>query len=104
MPCPLPTSRQLERSREVACVSRGYQARGTEMLRPSARSTVRVSSVTLTSSAPGISISTVEVRMPCLQEGETMLLDELLNPADLCAAKPAAPLDPGLTRVSPFPG
>jgi hypothetical protein len=51
IPAPLPIKRQWLRSLELPCRRRGYQAKGTESVRPSAKCTVRVSSVTPTLSA-----------------------------------------------------
>ena len=64
MPCPAPISSQWSRSAGVAWRSRGYQARGTEMVRPSESSARSVSSVTSTSSASGMRTSIVEVIIP----------------------------------------
>jgi hypothetical protein len=41
MPSPSPMKRQLLRSSALPCNSRGYQARGTEIARPSVSSTLR---------------------------------------------------------------
>src|SRR5882672_10747349 len=68
IPCPLPINRQLLRSFCAACSNLGYQDKGTEIVRPSLRSTDRVSSVMVTFSASGTSISTAEVRIPSLQQ------------------------------------
>ena len=53
IPWPAPISRQLRLSAGVACTSLGYQANGTEMVRPSERSAIRASSVTSKSLASG---------------------------------------------------
>jgi hypothetical protein len=57
MPTPRPIRRQRFRSDDDACDKRGYHASGTEMLRPSLRSTQSVSSETATFSTKGILIS-----------------------------------------------
>src|SRR5581483_3369597 len=48
MPKPAPLISQWARSLGVPCARRGYQPMGTEIVRPSSRSTVSVSSVTVT--------------------------------------------------------
>lgn len=58
--------RQFFRSLAVPCTSLGNQASGIEILLPSLKSTLSVSSVTVMFSAVGTSASTVEVRIPCL--------------------------------------
>ena len=51
IPIPSPMNRQFRRSSGVPCSRRGYQAMGIEIVRPSAKSTVNVSFVTVTSIA-----------------------------------------------------
>jgi len=48
MPSPSPIRRQFARSAVDPAASRGYQASGTQSLRPSIRSSVTVSSVIVT--------------------------------------------------------
>jgi|GEM_PF-3325035 len=57
MPSPLPIRRHLFRSSDVPCKRRGYHARGTEIVRPSVRSTMSASSVTVIPCATAICVS-----------------------------------------------
>src|SRR5262245_61059660 len=57
------------------------------MVRPSLKSTLRVSSVTLTLSARGINISTAEIVMPCLKELLLVVAEQSLNAPKLCTNK-----------------
>ena len=66
IPYPAPAIRQFARCSGVACSKRGYQARGTVMVRPSKRSTLRVSSVTRTSLTRSPALGS-KVVIPCLQ-------------------------------------
>jgi len=64
MPYPFPINRQFWSSDAVAFISRGYQASGTVMERPSLKSTVNASCVTVTCSAAETLSSSIEVTMP----------------------------------------
>lgn len=64
IPWPFPTRRQLVRSDFEAWLNRGYHAKGTDIVLPSLRSTLKVSSVTLMFSAADASISIMEVSIP----------------------------------------
>src|SRR3989344_8295646 len=66
MPYPFPVSRQLFLSFFVPGKSLGNQAKGTDIVLPSLKSTLSVSSVTVTFSATGTSASTVEIRISCI--------------------------------------
>jgi hypothetical protein len=72
-------SRQLFRSFGLACNSLGNHANGTERVRPSLSSTVRVSSVMVRFSIFGKDNSTAEVGIPGLQEFNALVLDYSLN-------------------------
>jgi|SRR5688572_3881175 len=78
MPNPPPASRQFSRWDGVADSRRGYQARGTEIVRPSKRSTIKASSVNRTplTRSPGL---TPEVLIPCLQQPRFVLFHQPLN-------------------------
>src|SRR4029450_13476683 len=65
---------------------RGYHASGTTRLRPSAKSTVNLSSVTVTCTATG-SVSSTKVVMPRLKERCLVLHHKSRAPADLVGAK-----------------
>jgi hypothetical protein len=69
---------------------RGYQASGTEIVRPSLRSTVNVSSVTATFVAAGTTISIGEELIPGLHKLLTMLGDHLLDASNLGAPEVSA--------------
>ncbi len=80
-------SRQLPRSFGVAQASLGYHAKGTESVRPSLSSTVKVSSFTVRFSIFGTCNSTAEVGIPRLHEVRTLFLDDSLNTTDFDATK-----------------
>ncbi len=88
MPRPSAINRQLLRSSFVACDSRGYQARGAEMLRPSESSTESVLSVEFTLRALGICDSVVlEVLIPILKQLFAVLLYESFDSIDFSPAE-----------------
>ena len=61
MPRPAPLIWKLARSSGAPCASHGNQPMGTEIVRPSSKSTVKVSSVIMTSTAlGGVSTATAE--------------------------------------------
>jgi len=66
IPYPAPATRQFARCTGVACSSRGYQTKGTVMVRPSKRSTLMASSVTRTSLTRSPALGS-KVVIPCLQ-------------------------------------
>jgi hypothetical protein len=68
MPIPGPIKSQRRLSRCVPSERRGYQLIGTETVRPSRNSTIRVSAVILTFFAVTVSVARLEVLMPCLYE------------------------------------
>ena len=85
MPTPRPIRRQRFRSADDACDKRGYHPSGTEILRPSLRSTLSVSSETATFSTKGISISIAEVLIPRLHKNHSAISHQSLNSRDLNA-------------------
>src|SRR5436309_1063609 len=87
-----PLRRQVDRSLAVACSSRGYQPSGTAMVRPSDKSTVKVSSVTFTSVARAFSISAIEKFIPTLQQLQLVLFDQVPNPFEFFATEAAVTL------------
>src|SRR5438105_857729 len=86
--------RQRERSLTVAWVSRGNQRSGTEIVRPSDKSTVTVSLVTRTWVARTAAPLAVEELIPCLQEMKLMLLDKRLNTFEFFAIESPMALQP----------
>jgi hypothetical protein len=91
-PRPPPISRQERRSSAVACARRGYQATGAAMVRPSASSTDKASSLTSTPVAMGTRGSTVEELIPTLQQLLSVLLAKPPDPVDFLPAEAAATL------------
>jgi len=87
MPKPRPIRCQRVRSADDACDNRGYHASGTEMLRPSLKSTESVSSDTATFCANGTSNSTAEVRIPCLHQFASVIDHQRFNPCNRDARK-----------------
>jgi hypothetical protein len=85
-------TRQFFRSLAVPCASLGNQASGTEIVLPSLKSTLRVSSVTVMLSAVGTSASTVEVRIPRLLKHSVVFVHQLLYSAYFRTRKPATTL------------
>ena len=83
---PSPSNCQCCRSAGDPCTRRGYHASGTTRLRPSARSTVNLSSVTVTCTATG-SVSSTKVVMPRLKKSCLVLHHKSRDPADLVCAK-----------------
>src|SRR3989339_795481 len=80
-------SRQLRRSFGVAQASLGYHAKGTESVRPSLSSTVRLSSLMVIFSTLGTCNSTAEIGIPRLHEVQPLFLDDALNTTDFDTAK-----------------
>ena len=79
MPSPPPISRHFLRSSGVEYNKRGYQANGIDMVRPSTRSTVNVSSVTITSWAYASKyVSTAKVLIPLIEQLCLVILDNVL--------------------------
>src|SRR3989344_4893725 len=93
MPCPFPVSRQLFRSFFVPCKSRGNHARGTDIVLPSLKSTLSVSSVTVTFSATGTSASAVEIRIPRLLQFIRVCLHQFLDSPNLRPGKSTARME-----------
>jgi hypothetical protein len=77
---------QCYRSAGDPCPRRGYRANGTTRLRPSARSTVNLSSVTVTCMAMG-SVSSTKGVMPRLKESCLVLYHKPRDTANLVCAK-----------------
>lgn len=88
IPDPLPIRRQLFCSAREACVSLGYHARGTEMVRPSLKSTCKVILCQRNIFCAGISISIVEVGMPCLSQLVLMVADHALKTSNFILRNP----------------
>src|SRR6185436_1852490 len=88
MPTPPPINRQFFLCSGVAFCKRGDQTSGTDISRPSAKTTRRLSSVQITSTANG-STSTAKVLIPFLQQSVPVLFDNLLDFRQLVAAKSA---------------
>src|SRR5712691_2037902 len=65
---PGPSSSHRRRSLGEPSANRGYHPRGTDTTRPSRSSTTSERSVTRTFLAVAVSVGTVEVVMPCLEE------------------------------------
>ena len=82
-PYPPPAIFQPDRWSGVASSRRGYQAKGTMIVRPSTRSTANVSSVKCTSRtlAPGLGCETL---MPFLQQQSSILCDEAMYTPQFC--------------------
>src|SRR5438094_3677816 len=83
---PSPSNCQCCRSAGAPCTRRGYHASGTIRLRPSARSTVSLSSVTVTCTATG-SVSSTKVVMPRLKESCLVLHHQSRDTVDLVCSK-----------------
>jgi len=83
---PSPSNCQCCRSAGDPYTRRGYHASGTTRLRPSARSTVSLSSVTVTCTATG-AVSSTKVVMPRLKESCLVLHNQSRDPAHLMCAK-----------------
>src|SRR5215213_8361325 len=86
MPKPAPAMRQFWRCSGEACSRRGYQASGTEMERPSTRSTVSRSSLICTSLTRSPALGS-EVATPGLPQQGTILGHDLLDAAQLASTK-----------------
>src|SRR5260221_1044545 len=72
------------RSAGVPWNSRGYHSNGTEMVRPSSKSTVSVSSVTTTRVARTTNLSSLTKKlMPLLQQEVAIIVDQLANDIQL---------------------
>jgi hypothetical protein len=93
-PSPRPIKRQFARSAGVPCARRGYQGKGTLTLRPSTRSTIKVSSVTVTCCAIADRKSLGEVLIPRSTKLYSVVSHHRLHPANLGPAKAAAPGQP----------
>src|SRR5262249_6220519 len=89
IPSPRPMNRHALRSLLEAFTSRGNHASGTEIDRPSLRSTVNVSSLTATSDAVGTLTSIAEELIPCLQQFLAVIGDQPFDPANLSRAETA---------------
>src|SRR2546425_5481242 len=83
MPTPPPMSCQRLLSRLLACARRGYHAVGTLRVRPSANSTWRTESLTLTFTARAPCGSDTEILIPAPDEHNSMLCHQALNATEL---------------------
>ncbi len=92
MPRPPPINRHEFRSSAVAWDSRGYQATGAEIVRPSAISTDNVSLVTFTWVAIEAWCSTAKELIPLLQQLQLVLLNQLGEPVDFLRGEPVTSL------------
>src|SRR5437762_5394008 len=100
--------------------SRGYQARGTTSVRPSSRTTLSSSSVTLTSTARALWRSPAKEAIPTPHQFLPMALHHLLDLPNLCRPeasaclkahraqpelrRPVIPLDMNVRRLAPIAG
>jgi hypothetical protein len=91
--------RQLAHSAGVPFSKRGNQASGTVIVRPSARSTARESSVTLTFCAVTSLRSVSEILMPCLQQQTCVVRNQPLDLSNLDPPEAAAILK--ANRIKP---
>src|SRR5207249_635813 len=100
-PSPSPMSRQFARSARVPCASRGYQIRGTVIVRPSISSTTRAASVndTFCACAWLMSIGDDEVLIPSPQKYLLVCDDEPFKMLELRSSESAAPSE--ADRVEP---
>src|ERR1700677_4363978 len=87
MPYPPPATCQFFRSAAVAFKSRGYQARGTVIVRPSPSPTLKVSLVTLTWVTRSSALS-AKMPMPRLQQCSLMLSHDSLKPPQFLGREP----------------
>ncbi len=94
IPLPRPMNRQLFRSSCIAYTRRGNQSSGTERLRPSLKSTVNVSSVTVTDSAVGVVASMVKVFIPSLSKVFLVKLNQPTNPIQFGSRESSTFLQP----------
>lgn len=117
IPIPPPMKRHSFLCSGVAFCNRGNQTNGTDISRPSASTTRRLSSVQLTSTARG-STSTAKVLIPFLQQRVPILFDNLLHFRQLTTtetarfheryrvqpefSKPFTLLDVNMRRLMPF--
>jgi hypothetical protein len=107
IPSPPPIRRRLARSAGVPCAKRGNQASGTAIVRPSASSAIRASSLTLTLWASACLCSAPEVLIPLPQQINRVFRDQILDssnlrPAEAATLLQADPVQPKLRR-SLFP-
>src|SRR3990172_620240 len=98
IPRPFPISLQFLRSSGEACCNRGNHARGTEIVRPSLRSTDNVSSATVTFSALGTLSSIAEILIPSLQQFRLALCHKGQNPGDFRSGETPARLQAGRAK------
>jgi hypothetical protein len=87
IPSPPPIKRQVRRSLGVAFANLGYQATGTLIVRPSARSTDSVFRLIATCLANASRTLTMKELIPALQQSLSMFLDQRLNAVDFLLAK-----------------
>ena len=99
MPSPRPTSRQFSLSEIDPCDRRGYQASGTETVRPSTKSTKSVSSLTATFWAAATRELSCEELIPRPQQIVCAIFNYTVESADFQAAESAAVLQPD--RIKP---
>ena len=94
MPSPRPINRHSPRSFLVPCERRGNQPSGTEIVRPSLRSTVRVSAVVRTSVAAGTMISRFEITIPGLHQRFVKSVENFIDPSQFYPGKTSSALQP----------
>src|ERR1700682_4447974 len=94
MPMPGPINSQCRRSVGSPSASRGYHSIGTDTLRPSRSSTTSASSVLLTCLAAAVSVSSLEVVMPCLQQLGLVFLHQRRNLVQFVRGKSKVVLQP----------
>ena len=87
MPIPGPIKSQRRLSLSVPSERRGYQLMGTDTVRPSRNSTIRVSAVILMFFAVAVSVARLEVLIPCLYEFCFVLLRECRDRVQFCWRK-----------------
>src|SRR6266508_4885428 len=90
MPSPRPIRRPLDRSARLPYTKRGYQDKGTPTVRPSTRSTTKVSSVTARCCARGARSSLGEVLIPSSTTFSRVLPHQCLQASALGPPKPCA--------------
>src|ERR1019366_2791053 len=90
IPSPPAMRRQLVRSAGVPCAKRGNHASGTVIVRPSASSATRASSLTLTLWASASLSSAPEVLIPSPQQESRVFRDQFFDDSNLPAAETTA--------------
>src|SRR5579862_5338437 len=94
MPTPSPINCQCLRSFVLPFIRRGNHATGTAIVRPSVKSTERVSSVTCTDWAWAVRISSIEILLPTCHESFVVGFENPNNPPDFLTAESSVALEP----------